>query len=177
MKEYVILVDQQDQEIGTEEKLKAHREGKLHRAFSVFLFDQHGSMLIHQRAFHKYHSGGLWTNACCSHPRPGEPTALAAARRLKEELGITTNLTKAFSFIYKVHLKEDNLFEYEFDHVFFGISEHVEIINPDEVAATRWISIPALKEEITQNPSQYTYWFRTSFNDVLKNAELLGFIR
>ncbi|NDD55500.1 isopentenyl-diphosphate Delta-isomerase, partial [bacterium] len=118
MQEFVVLVDQNDQQIGVEEKLSAHRQGLLHRAFSIFLFNPEGRMLIHQRALHKYHSGGLWTNACCSHPRPGEEVADAAKRRLQEELGISCALEKQFSFIYKVHLVEDGLYEHEFDHVF-----------------------------------------------------------
>ena len=119
MQEQVILVDQQDREIGVAEKLEAHRKGKLHRAFSVFLFNAKDEMLLQQRAAEKYHSGGLWTNTCCSHPRPGEPTEAAARRRLREEMGISCNLNKAFDFIYRAEF-DNGLIEHELDHVFIG---------------------------------------------------------
>ena len=118
--EEVVLVDEQDKPVGVMEKMQAHREGKLHRAFSVFIFNDKGEMLLQQRAFNKYHSAGLWTNACCSHPKPNETTETAAARRLNEELGFKTSLEKLFDFTYKASF-ENGLTEYEFDHVFSGI--------------------------------------------------------
>src|SRR3954470_13284590 len=120
--EQVILVNEKDQAIGTMEKMEAHRKGVLHRAFSVFIFDRHGKMLLQQRAFHKYHSGGLWTNACCSHPLPGEDIESAAHRRLYEEMGFQTPLKKIFDFTYKADFR-NGLTEYEFDHVFTGYYE------------------------------------------------------
>jgi len=118
--EQVILVNEQDEQVGIMEKMQAHREGKLHRAFSVFIFNNKREMLLQQRALNKYHSGGLWTNACCSHPKPNESTEAAAKRRLKEELGFETTLEKNFDFTYKADF-ENGLTEYEFDHVFSGV--------------------------------------------------------
>src|SRR5215468_430433 len=115
--EQVILVNELDEEIGTMEKLSAHEQGVLHRAISVFIFNEKGEMLLQQRASRKYHSGGLWTNACCSHPHPGEATHAAALRRLKEEMGFETSLKKAFDFVYKTSF-DNGLTEHEFDHVF-----------------------------------------------------------
>ena len=118
--EQVILVNENDQEVGTMEKMEVHRLGVLHRAFSVFIFNERGQMLLQQRAMQKYHSAGLWTNACCSHPRPGEEVGSAASRRLNEELGFATALNPIFNFVYKATF-ENGLTEHEFDHVFFGI--------------------------------------------------------
>src|SRR5215470_11031187 len=129
MAQEIILVDEKDRSIGVMEKLEAHRKGLLHRAFSVFIFNSKGEMLLQQRSDEKYHSGGLWTNACCSHPAPGEDINTAAIRRLNEELGFTTSLTKIFDFIYQSSF-ENGLTEHEFDHVFIGL--HDEPIHPDE---------------------------------------------
>ena len=128
----LILVDEQDNPIGTCEKMEAHRKGLLHRAFSVFIFDAQGRMLLQQRALSKYHSGGLWTNACCSHPFPGEDNLTAATRRLQEELGFTTSLRKAFDFYYRAAF-DNGLTEHEFDHVFVGQYEGTLEVNPQEV--------------------------------------------
>src|SRR5690348_5807899 len=117
--EQVVLVNEEDQEVGTMEKMEAHRRGVLHRAFSVFIFNKQGEMLLQQRAQEKYHSGGLWTNACCSHPRPGEEVSEGAGRRLVEELGFETELQPVFNFVYKANF-ENGLIEHEFDHVYFG---------------------------------------------------------
>ncbi|MDZ7344528.1 MAG: isopentenyl-diphosphate Delta-isomerase [candidate division KSB1 bacterium] len=159
MDEQVILVDRDDRQIGVEEKLKAHREGKLHRAFSIFVFNKKREMLLQKRAAHKYHSGGLWTNACCSHPRPGEPIALAAARRLQEEMGFDCALKKAFHFHYEARL-DHQLVENEFDHVFVGQYDGPVRPNPDEVMEYRWLSIQKIKEELQHSPENYTVWFR-----------------
>jgi len=167
MNEMVILVDQYDSQIGVEEKFKAHRQGKLHRAFSVFIFNDQGEMLLQKRAFNKYHSGGLWTNACCSHPRPQETVEQAARRRLREEMGFDCHLNKAFHFIYKAHLDGD-LIEHEFDHVFIG--HHNGAIAPDanEVADYRWLETQALQNELKQSVEKYTVWFKLALGRALK---------
>ena len=139
--------------------MKAHEESKLHRAFSVFLFNERGEMLIHQRALEKYHSGGLWTNACCSHPRPGENTKSAAERRLYEELRIQCQINEVYSFIYKAKL-DKGLTEHEFDHVFFGRFNDELNPNPKEVLDWKYISIQDLNHEINHSPEQYTEWFK-----------------
>lgn len=160
--EKVILVDENDNEIGAEEKLKAHIEGKLHRAFSVFAFNSKKELLIQRRALSKYHSAGLWTNTCCSHPRKGETTEEAAHRRLKEELGIDCDLKEIHSIIYKKKF-ENGLTEHEFDHVFVGSVNDIKgIINFDknEVEEWKFISIYELKKDLKLNPDKYTYWFK-----------------
>ena len=167
MQERVILVDRLDREIGTEEKLKAHREGKLHRAFSVFIFNAKGELLLQKRSETKYHSGGLWTNTCCSHPRPAESHYGAARRRLNEEMGFDCELTELFSFIYHTKL-ENNLFEHELDRVFVGNYDGHPIPNPDEVDDWKWINIDSLKRAIGENPDHYTYWFKLILNRVVK---------
>ncbi len=171
MKEVVILVDQHDNEIGTEEKIEAHRKGLLHRAFSIFIFNKNDKMLIHQRAFSKYHSGGLWTNTCCSHPRPHEKTIDAAHRRLQEELGFDCDLEEQFSFIYRVDLVQDGLIEHEFDHVFFGRYEGPMNLNPDEIADIAWVDIEELSIDIKQHPEKYTYWFAVCWERVVSHAQ------
>jgi isopentenyl-diphosphate delta-isomerase len=163
--EQVILVNEKDQAIGTMEKMEAHRKGVLHRAFSVFIFDRHGKMLLQQRALHKYHSGGLWTNACCSHPRPGEETVLAASRRLKEELGFQTSLQPMFQFTYKAEF-ENGLTEYEFDHVFFGMYEGAVVQNEEEVMNFQFETVEKIAERITLEPENFTAWFRIAFPGV-----------
>jgi isopentenyl-diphosphate delta-isomerase len=167
MNETVILVDQYDSQIGVEEKLKAHREGKLHRAFSVFIFNDQGEMLLQKRAANKYHSGGLWTNACCSHPRPAETVEQAARRRLREEMGFECVLQKAFHFIYKARLNGD-LIEHEFDHVFIGHYNGAVFPDASEVAAYRWIGAQALHHELKQSQENYTAWFKLAFERALK---------
>jgi isopentenyl-diphosphate delta-isomerase len=161
--EEVILVDVNDHEIGRMEKLEAHRKGLLHRALSVFIFNSKHELLLQQRALHKYHSGGLWTNTCCSHPRAGEQVSDAANRRLKEEMGMQATLTCAGHFIYKTEL-EHGLIEHELDYVFFGNTNTDPIINKDEAAAFRWVSIPELKREIQESPQHFTYWFPIALN-------------
>ena len=163
MNEMVILVDPYDRQIGVEEKMKAHREGKLHRAFSVFVFNQKGEMLLQKRAPQKYHSGGLWTNACCSHPRPGEAVEQGAARRLNEEMGFVCELKKAFDFIYKAELN-GGLIEHELDHVFIGSYNGEIHPNANEVADYRWLNIQTIKHELENFPEKYTAWFKIAFD-------------
>lgn len=157
--EQVVLIDGNDTMCGTMEKLQAHREGRLHRAFSVLILNDSGEMLIHQRAFTKYHSGGKWTNACCGHPRPGEDTQQAAERRLMEEMGFTVPLKHLYHFTYKAAL-QDGLTEYELDHVFMGLYNEPPIPNPDEVNAWRYMPIENIIKEIKAMPEQYSVWFK-----------------
>ncbi len=159
MSKQVILVDEQDRELGVADKLSVHRAGELHRAFSIFIFNHNGEMLLQKRSPKKYHSGRLWSNACCSHPEPGETLAAATARRLEEELGIKCALTKAFDFIYQARVNNE-LIEHEFDHVYVGRYEGEVSANPDEVANYRWINAEALKSELLRNPQDFTIWFK-----------------
>ncbi|MBW1847259.1 MAG: isopentenyl-diphosphate Delta-isomerase [Deltaproteobacteria bacterium] len=159
MKEQVILVDKDDNSIGSEEKMKAHAEGKLHRAFSVFIYNSKGEMLLQQRAFDKYHSGGLWTNACCSHPRLGESIKQAAHRRLKEEMGFDCKLSEKFHFIYKAEL-DQGLIEHELDHVLIGMFESKINPNPNEAENYQWINIDKIFEDIQTYPGKYSSWFK-----------------
>jgi isopentenyl-diphosphate Delta-isomerase len=160
--EQVILVDETDQPLGTMEKMEAHRRAVLHRAFSVFIFNSRGEMLLQQRAEEKYHSAGLWTNACCSHPRPGEDTRAAALRRLREELGFTTDLFKLFEFTYRTAY-DNGLTEFEFDHVFVGTYD--QEISPDqtEVSDYRYRSMPEIEAELKSAPQTYSSWFQLAF--------------
>ncbi len=157
--EEVVLVDTSDQEVGRMEKLKAHRQGLLHRAFSVFLFNNRGETLIHKRAADKYHSGGLWANSCDGHPRPGETTLDSARRRLSEELGIDCPLYARDHFIYRVRLDHD-LLEHEFLHVLTGTWSSAVQPDPNEISELRWLSIDSLSSEIQQNEANYCYWTR-----------------
>ncbi|NII23999.1 isopentenyl-diphosphate Delta-isomerase [Pseudoflavitalea sp. X16] len=155
----VILVNEQDEQIGTMEKIEAHRKAVLHRAFSVFIFNSKGEMLLQQRAFSKYHSGGLWTNACCGHPTPGEATADAARRRLGEEMGFMTDLHELFDFTYR-HAFDNGLTEYEYDHVFVGSWDNDVLPASEEVNDYCYISLEEIAESMASNPQQYTVWFR-----------------
>ena len=158
----VILVNEQDEPIGTMEKMEAHRKALLHRAFSVFIFNQKGEMLLQQRAADKYHSPNLWTNACCSHPRPDEITEEAAHRRMKEEMGFDAELKHAFSFIYKTNF-DNGLAEHELDHVFFG--QYDGPIFPDnrEVKDYCYMTVDAIKESMNMHNHKYTSWFKIAF--------------
>jgi isopentenyl-diphosphate delta-isomerase len=162
MLERVILVNDRDEPVGVEEKLLTHREGKLHRGFSVFVFNAIGETLLQQRALSKYHGGGLWANTCCGHPRPAEEVLDAAHRRLQEEMGFDCQIRKVGSYIYHVPL--DNVMtEHEFLHVFAGKSEYVAPVpNPEEVMAWKWVSLDYLRKDMKQNPAKYAYWFRKS---------------
>ncbi len=165
--EEVILVNEKDEPMGTMEKMEAHRKGLLHRAFSVFIFNDKDEMLLQQRAIDKYHSAGLWTNACCSHPKPGESAAQAATRRLKEELGFTTPVVRAFEFVYKAGF-ENGLTENEFDHVFTGIYNGSIQPNPAEVMAFAWLSPEIIRKELEKSPEKYTAWFLIAFPELEK---------
>jgi isopentenyl-diphosphate Delta-isomerase len=159
MTDEIILVNENDEQIGTAGKLEAHERGVLHRAFSVFLFNTQGQMLLQQRALSKYHSAGLWTNACCSHPLPGEDIERAAHRRLQEELGFDTKLTKAFEFTYKATF-DNGLTEYEYDHVFIGTYNDSIKFNKAEVNSISYVDISNLTKQIKDNPHQFTAWFK-----------------
>ncbi|HCL04943.1 MAG TPA: isopentenyl-diphosphate delta-isomerase [Chitinophagaceae bacterium] len=163
--EQVILVNEQDEVLGVMEKMEAHEKALLHRAFSVFVFNEKHELLLQKRAITKYHSGGLWTNTCCSHPRPGEPIELAAARRLKEEMGFTTDLSKAFSFTYSAAFS-NGLTEHEFDHVFTG-RYHGDIhINREEVETYAFRSLQEIASLLEQEPESFTAWFHIAFPKV-----------
>ena len=164
----VILVDENDKEVGTAEKLSAHRDGGcLHRAFSVLVFDKGRRLMLQRRALDKYHSQGLWTNTCCSHPYPGEETIDAAHRRLREEMGFDTALEHRFSFMYKAGL-DTGLTEYEYDHVYVGTYDGIPLCNPDEVAQWKWISLKELEEDMKSHPESYTAWFHVIMNEYNK---------
>jgi isopentenyl-diphosphate delta-isomerase len=159
MKENVILVDELDRERGVMEKLEAHRRGELHRALSVIIFNSAGEMLLQKRAAGKYHSGGLLTNACCSHPRPGEEVEAAAGRRLKEEMGITASLRKKGTFIYRSEFPH-GLTEHEFDHVFEGVTDQAPDPDPREAETFCYLSTDEIKKRIAAVPGEFTTWFR-----------------
>lgn len=161
----IILVNAQDEPIGTAEKMEAHYKALLHRAFSVFVLNSKGQMLLQQRALGKYHSAGLWTNTCCSHPRPGETTEAGALRRLQEELGFTTSITKAFEFIYKADF-DNGLTENEFDHVFIGQYDGPIVPDPKEVMDYRYISLDEIEADLINHPEKYTAWFKIAFGRV-----------
>lgn len=162
----VILVDEQDNQIGKEEKIKAHKEAKLHRAFSILVFNRRGDWLLQKRAKTKYHSPCLWTNTCCSHPAPGEDLMEKAKKRLREEMGFKCPLKKSFSFIYKV--KVGDLTEYEFDHVLLGKFSGNPRPNKEEADDWKWISLQELEKDIKENPQNYTPWFKIIFDRVNK---------
>ena len=159
MEELVVLINENDEVLGLMDKLEAHENGLLHRAFSVFLFNQAGEMLLQRRAAGKYHSPNQWTNAVCSHPRDGESYKEAALRRLSEELGIDTQIEEKFFFIYKADVG-GNLWEHELDHVFTGLYEGDFNLNQEEVSEVRYISIENLEKEISENPENFTEWFK-----------------
>ena len=163
--EQVILVNEQDVETGTIEKMEAHRKALLHRAFSVFIFNSKGEMLLQQRALGKYHSAGLWTNACCSHPRPGEDVEAAAIRRLHEEMGIVTSIRKVFDFVYRTEF-ENGLTEFEFDHVFVGISDSQFNPNKQEVKDYCFRSMDEIEQDLEYRPGKYTSWFKIAFPEL-----------
>jgi isopentenyl-diphosphate delta-isomerase len=166
--EEVIIVDENDRETGAREKLKAHREGMMHRAFSVFVFNSEGKLLLQRRAETKYHSPGLWSNTCCGHPRPGESTESAAHRRLREEMGFDCELKEIFGFTYRVEF-ENGLIENEYDHVFTGNSDSLPECDPEEVDEWKYMDLVALKEAMQKTPEKYTYWLRFSFVQLLEH--------
>ncbi len=170
MEERVILVDENDQEIGLKEKLSAHREGALHRAFSLFVFDSRGRLLLQKRAAEKYHSGSLWSNTCCSHPRPQEPVEEAVHRKLRLEMGFDCDVKKVFHFIYQVQF-ENQLVEHELDHVFIGTFDGDPVPNPDEVEDWKWVDPEELRKDLRANPEIYAYWLRVCCDRLLAEWE------
>jgi len=169
--EQVILVDEHDNEIGSMEKIEAHEKALLHRAFSIFVFNDSGQMMIQQRALSKYHSPGLWTNTCCSHPRPGESLDDATSRRIIEEMGFSCDMREVFSFIYNAPF-DHGLTEHELDHVFMGIYNDSPEINPEEVADWKWIEVDELLSDVQLNPQDFTVWFKIALAEMEKNGLL-----
>lgn len=164
-KEFVILVDENDNEVGVMEKLQAHLEGKLHRAFSVFIFNDKDELLLQQRALSKYHSAGLWTNTCCSHPRPNETIKDSANRRLFEEMGLSCELSIKTNFTYKATF-DNGLTEHEFDYVLVGHTNQNPVINAEEVENYKWQSITDIKNDMALSPGNYTEWFKIALHNL-----------
>ncbi len=172
MEEQVILVDHDDVAIGEMGKMNAHELGKLHRAFSIFIFNTAGQLLLQQRSLDKYHSAGIWTNTCCSHPRPGELTLDAAKRRLREEMGMECDLSYGFNFLYKATFSNE-LTEHEIDHVYFGVSDEIPIINPKEAASYKYVGLAELNKNIVEHPDDYTVWLKVCFNQMLEFKKIV----
>jgi isopentenyl-diphosphate Delta-isomerase len=167
MKENVVLVDSQDRPLGTMDKMEAHEKGLLHRAFSIFIFNTSGELLLQRRAFEKYHSGGLWSNTCCSHPRPDEDLMSAAKRRIWEEMGMNCEVEHLYSFIYKISFS-NGLTEHEFDHVFIGYTNELPEINKEEVADYKYMSLEKISMDVELNPAFYTEWFKISYEKIFQ---------
>jgi len=165
----VILVDENDMPTGVMEKLEAHRKGLLHRAFSVFIVNSKGEMLLQRRALTKYHSPDLWTNACCSHPQPGETTFDAATRRLQEEMGFTCKLQEIDRILYQAEF-DNGLIEHEYDHILLGFHDDQIIINPDEVSEYKFVSLKELDDLLVSDNEKFTYWFRIAYPLVKKHV-------
>jgi len=161
--ERVVLVNEQDKAIGTEDKTRAHLLGMLHRAFSVFILNPAGQLLVQKRSLTKYHSRGLWSNTCCGHPRPYEAVDKAACRRLREEMGFDSNLREVFSFVYNAKL-EDGITENEYDHVLVGSFDGIPQPDPSEISERKWVDLETLGADLKEHPENYTYWFRLSFD-------------
>ncbi len=168
--ELVILVDEQDNQIGLMPKMEAHEKAILHRAFSVFIFNDKNELMLQQRALHKYHSPGLWTNTCCSHQREGEDNIAAGTRRLQEEMGFVVPLKETTSFIYKAPF-DNGLTEHELDHILVGAYEGEPVINEDEVAAWKWMPLESVKNDIQDHPEEYTAWFKIIFERFYSHLE------
>ena len=164
IEEQVILVNEKDEPIGLMNKMEAHEKAVLHRAFSVFVLNDKNEVMLQQRAHHKYHSPLLWTNTCCSHQRAGETNLQAVKRRLYEEMGFNAELKELFHFIYKAPF-DNGLTEHELDHVMIGYSNEVPSINPEEVESWKWMKIEDIKEDMIQNPAEYTVWFKIIFDE------------
>ena len=160
--ELVVLVNEKDEKIGLMPKMEAHEKALLHRAFSVFIFNDKGELMLQQRAHSKYHSPGLWTNTCCSHQRDGETNIEAGKRRLQEEMGFSVPLKESISFIYKAPF-DNGLTEHEYDHILIGTFEDEPDLNPAEVAAWKWMSLSEIKGDMERNPDRYTAWFKIIF--------------
>ena len=169
-KQKVVLVDTNNRRIGVEEKIKAHKEGKLHRAFSIFIFNSKGELLIQQRAETKYHSGGVWSNTVCSHPKPNETYFEATHRRLKEEMGFDCKLKKSFSFVYNAGF-QNGLIENEYDCVFIGKYDSEPKPNQKEIMDHKWISIEKLKQDIASHPNKYSVWLKIALNE-MKSSQI-----
>jgi len=169
--EEVILVNEKDEKIGLMPKMEAHEKGLLHRAFSVFVFNDNNELLLQQRAFDKYHTPGLWANTCCSHQRDGEPTVDAGKRRLMEEMGFTTDLEERISFIYKAPF-DNGLTEHEYDHILVGRYNKEPNINPEEVAAYKWMTLDSVRKDIAENPEKYTPWFKIIFDKFYQHIKI-----
>ena len=170
--EKVILVDKNDHPIGEMDKMEAHTKGLLHRAFPIFIFNEQNELMLQRRALSKYHSGGLWTNTCCSHPRPGETILEAGNRRLLEELNFRTDLSYSFSFIYRAELDAD-MIEHELDHVLIGHYNSLIEPNPEEVMELKFTTLSKIETDIATNGEMYTVWFKVIFERV-KNSILSG---
>lgn len=169
--EMVILVDENDKQVGLMAKMEAHEKALLHRAFSVFIFNDKKELMLQRRALGKYHSPGLWTNTCCSHQRPGETNVVAGSRRLQEEMGFTTALTESISFIYKAPF-DNGLTEHEYDYILLGEYNKVPEPNPEEVSEWKWRSLEQIKEDMKQNPDIYTAWFKIIFDKFYNHIEV-----
>ncbi|MDG2372522.1 MAG: isopentenyl-diphosphate Delta-isomerase [Flavobacteriaceae bacterium] len=169
--EEVILVDSQDQILGTMPKMEAHEKGVLHRAFSIFILNSKRKILLQKRAKNKYHSSGLWTNTCCSHQRINETSISAGNRRLKEEMGIDTNLEEIFTFKYKATFA-NGLTEHELDHILIGFTEKKPIINTDEVSDWKWENIDFIHQDLSNNPNKYTIWFKIIFDEFINYLKI-----
>ncbi|MDU2289432.1 isopentenyl-diphosphate Delta-isomerase [Clostridium disporicum] len=170
MKEIIICVDKNDNEVGHIEKMDAHIKGLLHRALSIFIFNEKNELLLQKRYSGKYHSPGLWTNTCCTHPNKDERTDDAAIRRLQEEMGFSCDLKEVFSFMYYIKFDND-LIEHEFDHVYFGRYSNEISINPLEVEDYKWISLDNIKVDLKTNPDNYTFWFKYIIENHIKEIE------
>ena len=170
IEEQVILVNEKDEQIGLMPKQEAHEKAILHRAFSVFIFNDKNELMLQQRALSKYHSPGLWTNTCCSHQRDGESSLAAGKRRLVEEMGFATDLKETTSFIYKAAF-DNGLTEHEFDHILVGNYNDEPVINMDEVASWKWMPISAIEKDIVERPDQYTAWFKIIFDKFQKHLQ------
>jgi isopentenyl-diphosphate delta-isomerase len=166
MAELLVLVDENDVQTGVGEKMDIHQKGLLHRAFSIFVFNSNKELLLQQRSMDKYHSAGLWTNTCCSHPGPGEDILTAAHRRLQEEMGFNCDLTDVFNFIYRAEF-DNGLIESELDHVIIGYYNRNPIVNPEEVMNYKWVNTSWLQRDIEENSKKYTEWLKISFEKVL----------
>ena len=172
IEEHVILVNENDEQIGTMPKLEAHEKAVLHRAFSVFIFNSNNELMLQQRAAHKYHSPLLWTNTCCSHQRVGETNIQAGKRRLKEEMGFEVGLEESISFIYKAPF-DNGLTEHEYDHVLIGKYNEAPIINKDEVASWKWMPLESVKNDILRQPELYTEWFKIIFDKFYEHINII----
>jgi len=162
--EQVILVNESDEQLGLMPKMEAHEKARLHRAFSVFVFNDKGELLLQQRAADKYHSPELWTNTCCSHQRDGETNIEAGKRRLEEEMGFVCDLKEVFWFVYKAPF-DNGLTEHELDHVMVGYFDENPIINKEEVESYKWMTLEAVKKDIENHPEKYTAWFKIIFKE------------